>query len=75
MFKSCANEGVRLYRFSSDLGISTRRIRSILFDPGYDHGNVTARQLALWSFLTGGGTPDFSMTRIPEGLREGRARP
>lgn len=75
LFKCCAEDGVHLQSFSEQTGMPEERIRSVLFDADYDYSVMSAREMALWCHAATGRTPDLRMLRIPDELRNGRARP
>ncbi len=73
MLQACGTDGVELKKFSKDIGISERRIRSILFSANSDVGDLNLRQIADWFYCSIGRVPEFSI--VPMGEWHSRERP
>jgi hypothetical protein len=73
MLLACAADGVDLKKFSKELGMSERRIRSILFSDKSDIADLNLRQIAEWFYCSIGRVPEFSV--VPMGEWHSRERP
>jgi hypothetical protein len=73
MLQACAADGVDLKKFSKELGMSERRIRSILFSDKSDIADLNLRQIAEWFYCSIGRVPEFSV--VPMGEWHSRERP
>jgi hypothetical protein len=73
MLQACAVDGVDLKKFSKELGMSERRIRSILFSDKSDIGDLNLREIADWFYCSIGRVPEFSV--VPMGEWHSRERP
>jgi hypothetical protein len=73
MLQACAADGVDFKKFSKELGMSERRIRSILFSDKSDIADLNLRQIAEWFYCSIGRVPEFSV--VPMGEWHSRERP
>lgn len=61
MFQACTTPGVDARKFASDMGMSDRKVREILFSERGDIRDMNLREIAHWFYFTTGKTPEFSM--------------
>ncbi|MNU33092.1 hypothetical protein D3C71_216490 [compost metagenome] len=66
MLQACAADGVELKTFSKKIGMSERRIRSILFSENSPIGDLNLRQIADWFYCSIGRVPEFSVVPMRE---------